>query len=150
MGQTFAAQIGAWAQRVEGALEVVFKESAQELTEQLDALLVQMVYNGPPSPNYNRTGFLRASLQASTSAMPQLVRDNPGAAVPADLGDVVLVIAGADLGDTLYLGYTASYAAYVHYGANGAAPRPWVTLVAQRWNEIVAAKAAEVKARLGL
>jgi hypothetical protein len=87
---------------------------------------------------------------ASTSAMPTLSRDNPGGPVPADLGDVILVINGADLGDTLYLGYTASYAPYVHYGAQGRAPRPWVTMVAQRWTMIVEAKAAEVKRRLGL
>lgn len=38
---------------------------------------------------------------------------------PSDLGDTVLVIAGADLSDTIYLGYTANYSAYVHYGERG-------------------------------
>lgn len=147
---SFAATVGDWATRVEGALEAVFKESAQELVSQLDQLLADMVYDQPQAGGYNRTGFLRASLMASTEAMPALTRDNPGAPVPADLGPVVLVINGADLGDTLYLGYTANYGAYVHYGARGAAPRPWVTLVAQRWIMIVEAKAAEVKQRLGL
>ncbi|WP_379069555.1 HK97 gp10 family phage protein [Mesorhizobium sp. UC22_110] len=135
---SFAAQVGSWATKVEGALEAVFKESAQELVSQLNEL-------APVD-----TGFLRASLMASITAMPQMTRANPGAAGPADLGDIVLVIAGADLGDTIYLGYTANYAAYVHYGARGNAPRPWVTMVAQRWIAIVEAKAAEVKARLGL
>lgn len=150
MAKSFAATVGAWAQKVDGALEVVFKESAQELVSQMDDLLASMVYAGPPSPNYRRTGFLRASLMASTTAMPRLIRENPGVPVPADLGDVILVINDAELGDTIYLGYTANYAAYVHYGANGQAPRQWVTLVAQRWEAIVAAKAAEVRARLGL
>ncbi|QAZ45953.1 HK97 gp10 family phage protein [Mesorhizobium sp. Pch-S] len=147
---SFSAQVGAWAAKVDGALEAVFKESAQELVNTMDQLLVDMVYKGPPSPNYNRTGFLRASLMASTTAMPQLTRDNPGVPVPADLGDVILVIAGADLGDTIYLGVTASYGAMVHYGARGQAPRPWVTLAAQRWTAIVATKASEVRSRLGL
>jgi hypothetical protein len=40
--------------------------------------------------------------------------------------------------------------AFVHYGAQGRAPRPWVTMIAQRWEMIVAEKAAEVKSRLGL
>lgn len=150
MAQTFAAQAGAWAQKVDGALEAVFKEAAQELVTQMDDLLASMVYEGPQSPHYTRTGFLRASLVASTSAMPTLHRENPGAPVPADLGDVVLVINDAELGDTLYLGYTANYAAYVHFGANGATPRPWVNLVAQRWQEIVARNAAKVRQRLGL
>lgn len=135
---SFAATVGAWCEKVPDALEIVFKESAQELVSQLNELV-------PVD-----TGFLRASLMASTTAMPQLTRANPGVPVPADLGDIVLVINGAELGDTLYLGYTANYAAFVHYGAGGRAPRPWVTMVAQRWIAIVEAKAAEVKARLGL
>lgn len=135
---SFAATVGDWCEKVPNALEVVFKESAQELVSQLNELV-------PVD-----TGFLRASLMASTSAMPTLTRANPGVPVPADLSDIVLVINGADLGETLYLGYTANYAAFVHYGARGNPPRPWVTMVAQRWESIVAAKAAEVKARLGL
>lgn len=135
---SFAAQVGSWATKVEGALEAVFKESAQELVSQLTEL-------APVD-----TGFLRASLMASTTAMPQMTRANPGAPVPQDLGDIVLVIAGAEIGDTLFLGYTSNYAGHVHFGTQGRAPRPWVTMVAQRWIAIVEAKAAEVKARLGL
>lgn len=63
--------------------------------------------------------------------------------MPAYLGDILLVINRADLGDTIYLGYTANYAAYVYYGARGNAPRPWVTMVAQRWTAIVADEAAD-------
>ncbi|TRC78514.1 HK97 gp10 family phage protein [Mesorhizobium sp. WSM4310] len=150
MMASFAATVGAWVAAVPLALEMVFKESAQELVSQLDQLLADEVYDKPATPGYKRTGFLRASLMASTTAMPTLSRENPGAPVPPDLGDVILVINGVDLGDTLYLGYTANYAAFVHYGAQGRAPRPWVTMVAQRWVMIVEAKAAEVKARLGL
>ncbi|KAB2798977.1 HK97 gp10 family phage protein [Brucella anthropi] len=150
MAKSFAATVGQWAVKVDGALEVVFKESAQELVSQMDKLLADMVYDQPSSENYRRTGFLRASLMASREAMPRLYRDNPGASVPPDLQQVILVINSADIGDTIYLGYTANYAAYVHYGAKGAAPRPWVTLIAQRWEEIVAAKAKEVKQRLKL
>ncbi|MCH6203848.1 HK97 gp10 family phage protein [Brucella ciceri] len=150
MAKSFAATVGQWAVKVDGALEVVFKESAQELVSQMDKLLSDMVYDRPSSENYRRTGFLRASLMASREAMPRLYRDNPGRSVPPDLQPVILVINSADLGDTIYLGYTANYAAYVHYGAKGAAPRPWVTLIAQRWEEIVAAKAKEVKQRLKL
>ncbi|WP_244980358.1 HK97 gp10 family phage protein [Brucella anthropi] len=150
MAKSFAATVGQWAVKVDGALEVVFKESAQELVSQMDKLLSDMIYDQPSSENYRRTGFLRASLMASREAMPKLYRDNPGASVPPGLQQVILVINSADIGDTIYLGYTANYAAYVHYGAKGAVPRPWVTLIAQRWEEIVAAKAKEVKQRLKL
>lgn len=135
---SFAATVGQWAHAVEGALEVVFKESVQELVSQLNALV-------PVD-----TGFLRASLMASTTAMPVLSLDNPGGAHSVDMGTIELVIMGADIGDTIYLGYTASYGAHVHYGANGRPGRPWVDMVAQRWASIVAAKSAEVKSRLGL
>ncbi len=150
MAKSFSATVGDWVNRVDNALLAVFRESAEELVRQLDKQLVDMVYDQPSSENYRRTGFLRASLMASKDAMPTLSRENPGHPVPPDLQPVILVINSADLGDTIYLGYTANYAAYVHYGAKGAAPRPWVTLIAQRWEEIVAAKAKEVKQRLKL
>jgi hypothetical protein len=148
MAQSFAAQVGQWVEKVDGALTAVFRESAQELVSQLDQLLADTIYEQPQTPGYNRTGFLRASLMASTDAMPTLSRANPGVPVPPDLGDVILVINGADLGDVLYLGYTARYAAYVHYGAQGRTPRPWVTMIAQRWEMIVADKVASVKRQL--
>ncbi|MCX8570733.1 HK97 gp10 family phage protein [Aminobacter sp. MET-1] len=86
---------------------MLVKEAAQELVSQLNQL-------APVD-----TGFLRAALMASTDAMPTLSRANPGVAVPADLGDVILVINGAGLRDTIYLGYSANYAAFVHFGAQG-------------------------------
>lgn len=129
--------VGGWAQDVLGAVETIFKESCQELVTQLNALV-------PVD-----TGFLRNSLRASTTAMPVLSLANNGQVnIPA--GEIMLVIAGADIGDTIYLGYTANYGAFVHYGANGQPGRPWVDMVAQRWASIVAAKSAEVKSRLGL
>lgn len=148
--QTFAAQIQGWTRRVKEAEEAVFREAAQELVKQLNDQITEMVYDTPETPNYRRTGFLRASLVASTDAMPKLIRDNPGVPVNADYGDVILVIAGAELGDTVFLGYTAAYGFFVHAGSNGRAPRPWVDLVAMRWPQIVAAKAAEVGKRFGL
>lgn len=136
---TFEADIAEWARKVQGAELLIFQESAQYLVSQLTAL-------APVD-----TGFLRSSLRASTTAMPVMSLDNPGArAFNLDVGEITLVIAGADIGDTIYLGYTASYGAYVHYGANGRVGRPWVAMVAQRWQSIVNEKAADVRSRLGL
>lgn len=136
---TFEAAVGEWARKVEGAVDVIFKEACQELVSELNTLV-------PVD-----TGFLRSSLMASSTAMPVLNQANPGqgAFVP-DVGTIELVIAGADAGDTIYLGYTANYGAHVHYGANGRPGRPWVSMVAQRWQTIVAQKAGEVRSRLGL
>lgn len=149
MAQSFSATVEEWTRRVEGAVEAIFKESVQELVEQADALLTQMVYEAPPSPNYNRTGFLRASVTASNTSMP-LANRPQGVPQAGYLAEIEVVIAGTDLGGTIYIGWTAEYAGYVHYGANGAVPKPWVDLVAQRWETIVADKTRELRSRLGL
>jgi hypothetical protein len=149
MAQSFSAQIDAWVHKVEGAIESVFKESVQELVEQADQILTQMVYEAPPSPNYWRTGFLRSSVRISTSSMP-LANRPQGTPNSGYMAEIEVAIAGAEVGETLYVGWTANYAGYVHYGARGAVPRPWVDMVAQRWQAIVAAKTSELKSRLGL
>ena len=137
--ESFSATIEEWVRKVEGAEEAIFKESCQELVSELWTLVPK------------DTGFLGNSLRASTSAMPVMSLANPGGShLSLDAGQIELVIAGADLGDSIYLGYTANYGAHVHYGANRRPGRPWVTMVAQRWSQIVEAKAAEVKSRLGL
>lgn len=147
---SFSAAVASFVKRVPEALEAVFQESAHELVIQLDNQLDSMIYEKPESEGYKRTRFLQASLVASKSAMPTLSRKNPGASVSPDLGEVLLVVEGVDLGDTLFLGYTAQYGAFVHYGSSGSAPRPWVNLVAQRWQEIVDAKVKKAKAEFGL
>lgn len=119
----------------------------REMQEELDRL----VYQAPPAPSgYQRTGFLKASLVASTDAMPQLVRENPGLPVEWDEAPVVLVITGWDGDGQLFLGYSAKYGLMVHSGAGNAIPRPWVTLTVQKWQGIVNRRAAEVKRRFGL
>lgn len=152
MASSFSATISAWAEKVPEAIEAVLRGSAQDLVKEMQAELNRLVYDAPPAPSgYVRTGFLRASLVASTEAMPQLVRDNPGAPVSADeMAGIILIINGWDGGGTLYLGYTAAYGAMVHMGANGTVPKPWVTLAAQRWPEIVREEAAKVKQAFGL
>ncbi|WP_210257040.1 HK97 gp10 family phage protein [Devosia sp. MC1541] len=149
---SFSAAVGAWAKKVPEAIDAVFKNSAQRLTKELQSELGRMVYDAPASPSgYQRTGFLRSSLVASTEVMPQLTQDNPGASTNSDaLGSVMLVINGWEGGETLYLGYTAKYGAHVHFGANGTVPKPWVTLTAQRWQQIVKEEAAKVKQAFGL
>lgn len=150
MAQSFAAQVKAWTHKVEGAIEAIFKESVQELVEQADQLLTQMVYEAPPAlSGYKRTGFLRSSLVVSTASMP--LANRPQGAPDANyMAEIEVQIAGADVKDTIYIGWTAEYAGFVHFGANGMPPKPWVSLVAQRWQSIVDAKTAELKHRLGL
>ncbi|MBU1306333.1 MAG: HK97 gp10 family phage protein [Alphaproteobacteria bacterium] len=139
MSTSFETDIAEWARKVQGAELLIFQESAQELVSQLTSLV-------PVD-----TGFLRSSLRASTMAMPVMSLENPEAGTfNLDAGEISLVIAGAEVGDIIYLGYTASYGAYVHAGANGRPGRPWVSMVAQRWSAIVDRVSVRVKSRLGL
>lgn len=148
-GDNFAASVADWCREVEGAIEAIFREAVQELVAEADRLLTGLVYETPPSPNYRRTGFLRSSVMASKSSMP--LANRPQGAPDADyMAEITVVIAGTDLGETIYVGYTANYAGFVHYGTSRMAGRPWVQMVAQRWPEIVKAKEAELKSRLGL
>lgn len=134
-GMNFGAEVEAWCLKVPAVIEAIFKASVQELVSQLNDLVPR------------DTGFLQSSLLASTSEMPLLNRA-PGAIIPA--GQIELVINAAELGETIYLGYTANYGAYVHYGTSKMPGRPWVDMVAQRWQSIVDQKTAELKAKLGL
>lgn len=147
---SFGEQVADWVRRVKEAEVEIFRLSARRMVAELNDEINNLIYNTPETPNYRRTGFLRASLVAATDAMPQLTRPNPGVKVEPDYSEVLAVTDSAELGQTIYLGYTAQYAGFVHYGTSRMAPRPWVSLVVQRWNQVVDEVAAEVKARYGL
>lgn len=142
----FSAQVSDWVRETEGAVEAVWKQAAQEVVNEAQR----------PRASGGRmrvdTGFLRASLMASTASVPPI---NPGA-VPADGGlyswaetDIGATIVGADLGQTLYFGWTAAYAAHREYGARGQAPDAFVRTAAQRWPSIVAEVEGRLASRLG-
>ena len=66
-------------------------------------------------------GFLRASLMASTAAMPPTKDTKPerGVTYAYSPAEVNTVISNAKLGDTIYFGFTANYARRMEYGFNG-------------------------------
>jgi hypothetical protein len=93
------------------------------------------------------TGFLRNSFNVTLNAPDLRVTMNEGGGMGGSIGDYALTIASADLGDTIFGMFTANYAGYVHYGANGRPGRLFVDLAAQRWPSIVAANAAKLSGR---
>lgn len=108
--------------KYERRMEAVVKQSAQEV-----ALEVK-------GRTRRKTGFLRASLMASTNNMPMIDREarpEDGALYPEDSTQIALVIAGASLGEPIYLGFVASYARPREYHDG------MVRLTAQRWPHIV-------------
>jgi hypothetical protein len=136
----FSAQVSKWAAKSEKRVEAVFKQATQDVAEQVKK---------PVSQGGNMrvdTGFLRASLMASTAHMPRINKDakpSPGQTYNGGDSEIALVIAGAEIKDTIYLGFTASYAAPREYHDG------FVRLTAQNWPKIVDNAARVIKSRVG-
>ncbi|MBX5190126.1 hypothetical protein HJB86_14545 [Rhizobium sp. NZLR3b] len=143
---SFAAQIGEWASAELERAEAVFQTAAQTVANEVRTAVAE----GGRMPV--KTGNLRRSLMASTSSMPTI---KEGKETFTDSG-VELVIAGAELGGSIYLGFQAAYAARMNYGFVGtdALGRTYnqvgygfVDAVAQRWPQIVTQAEATVRGR---
>lgn len=142
---SFSAQIDAWVAETNGRVEAVFKQSAQEVIEDMQA----PVGKGGNMPI--DTGFLRASLQVNLSGPVPPSRDNPytkpNSAPAWGDSEAALSIAGAEIGDTIYATYGANYACHVEYGAKGRTGRGFVRLAAMKWQAIVTRVSARLRAR---
>ncbi|WP_313666220.1 HK97 gp10 family phage protein [Shinella sp.] len=144
---SFAAAVAGWAEKVPEAVEAVRNQSAADVVKDMQTL------RSEGGRMRHDTGFLWASLMASTSAMPSInpsARPAEGSSYAFDFGQVEAVIAGASLDDTLYFGYTASYAAHREYGANGQPADGFVRLAAMNWQQIVNRNAEKVRKAFGL
>ncbi|MCW2228094.1 HK97 gp10 family phage protein [Bradyrhizobium elkanii] len=140
-GVDFAAQVDAWCKESEARLTAVFRQSAQDVSSiaqgYLSGDLVKV-----------QTGFLRASVRASKDEMPPINRGaapKEGQSYSDNFGQIVAVIATAQLGETIYVGWTANYAVFVHYGTTKMPPRPWVSLSAEQWPTVVARNVERAK-----
>lgn len=126
----FTAQIAAFAEDAKRKMELVVKQSAQDVGD-LAQLPVAKGGNMPVD-----TGFLRNSLVAGLNGTTSL--NGPDA--------YVLAIAGMELGDSVLFGWTANYARYVEYGTQGRAGRFFMLNAAQQWQAIVARNAEKARA----
>lgn len=137
---SFGAQLESWARETQERATAIFRASAQEVVSRCQARI--------PID----TGFARASIQASLSQMPKV---SPGKAgernvtYPDTTPAVVLTIAGADLGDTFYVGWTAAYVVMLEYGHSMQAPLGFVGITAEEWPGIVREVTAQLGNRLG-
>ena len=126
--RTFSAQVSAAIAKYEKRLNAVFTKSAEELVEEV---LRPVDQGGRMRVD---TGFLRSSLQASTSTMPMIMADarpGDGQTYQPDDGAIAAVILGAQIGQTLYFGFTAAYARPREYHD------AFVRGAAQQWEAIV-------------
>lgn len=142
----FAATISEWGRAELERAEAIFQTAAQTVANEVR----NPVADGGRMPV--KTGNLRRSLMASTSEMPTI---KPEQTEFSESG-VELVIAGAELGSTVFLGFQAGYAARMNFGFVGEdslgrvynqAGFGFVDAVAQRWPEIVKAAEATVRGR---
>ena len=146
MTKTFEAQVSDWVAKSKKTVEAVVKESAQRVVAEAQKPV------GSGGRMRVRFGFLRASGQASTSSMPSInanAEPSKGQSYVYSESAIALVIAGASLGQTIYFGYTANYAAAREYGARGQEPDAFVRTAAQKWPQIVKQVSKEAFARSG-
>jgi hypothetical protein len=139
MAKTFTAQMQDFADLTKQKMELVFKQSAQDVGE---------IAQAPKAGGGNMpvdTGFLRNSMVAGLNGSTSL----------SGADAYVLAIAGAELGDSVFMGWTAAYALRMEYGFVGtdAAGRTYnqpgnffAANAAQQWQAIVAKNAAKARA----
>lgn len=125
----FTAQIAAFAEDAKRKMELTIKQSAQDVGE----IAQRPVAKGGNMPV--DTGFLRNSLVAGLNGTTSLSGPD----------SYVLAIAGAELGDSIFFGWTANYARYVEYGTQGRAGRFFALSAAQQWQAIVARNADKAR-----
>lgn len=143
---SFAATISDWGKAEIERAESIFQEAAKTVANEVR----NPVASGGRMPV--DLGNLRRSLMASTTEMPTV---KPDQKTFTDSG-VELIIAGTELGSTVYLGFQAAYAARMNYGFVGEDSLGrlynqqgygFVEAVAQRWPQIVTAAEAKLRTR---
>jgi hypothetical protein len=133
----FSADVDRWVRKSRARMAAVFKESTDRVIAEAQ---VPVAEGGRMRVD---TGFLRASGQASLNGLPS------GPSRPAEgvfrythrREDVALVISRAQLGDTVFFGWTANYARHREVRDG------FLRSAAQNWRPIVASVTAEAKRR---
>lgn len=145
-GMSFAAQVSDWCKAEVEREEAVFLTAAQMVANEVR----ETIPEGGNLPI--DTGNLRRSLMASTSAMPSIKEGQE----TFTGGDIELVIAGAELGGQIFLGFQANYALRMEFGFVGqdSLGRTYnqtgfgfVARTSQRWPQLVQAAEAKVRGR---
>lgn len=144
----FSEKVRRFAETAPRIFEFVWHASMRDLVEEMQIPR----RSGGNMPVW--TQFLRASLMASTSHMPPMIKGHRPASLsahyPYNPGPLHAVIESAKLGQTVYFGYTADYAAYQEYGTRHFAGRRFRTLAAQQWPTIVARNASLARQMFGM
>jgi hypothetical protein len=136
----FAASVDDWVKAQKERMVKVAQESTQRLTS--------LISNNVPVD----TGFARASVRASLDDMPTIDPGSKGAegqGYQFDPTSISAEITNLELGQTIHVGWTASYINALEYGHSKQAPQGFVRLGCAQWPQIVAEVTAEAKALAG-
>ncbi len=137
MASKFGDQVRAFAEKAKLRQEAIFKASAQQLMDEAN------LPEGQGGRMPVDTGFLRNSVGASTEGPPE-----SGGQPPA------LVFLGLQVGQAVWVGWTARYAMRMEHGFYGddskgrkyaQAGKGFARAAAQNWAFIVEAVAKQVK-----
>jgi len=137
----FGADVTDWVRQSSRRMTAVFRESTQRVVTQAQKRI-------PVD-----TGFARASIRASLESMPLIdpaFRGERGRAYGDTTGQVSLVINGAQIGQTIFVGWTANYVGFLEYGSSKQAPSGFVRISAQEWPRIVSEVCQEAQSRAGV
>lgn len=144
----FSDKVRAFAEKVPKTFEFVWHASMKDLVEEMQIPRA----SGGNMPVW--TQFLRASLMASTSHMPAMIKGHRPASLdaryPYNPGPLLAVIESAKLGQSVYFGYTADYAHHQEYGTRHFQGRRFRTKAAQKWPSIVAKNASLARQMFGM
>lgn len=142
---TFTAQVSKFVSETKARADAVIKQSAQDVMEEM-----RKPRSRGGRMRYD-TGFLAASLMASTAAMPQIKGGNrpaAGGSYTPDDSAISLVIAGWSVGTPLYGGFTADYAIPREYGIGGQNGDAFARTAAMRWQEFMNKNARSLQRRI--
>jgi len=141
MGE-FQNAVLAWQDKAMKHANLVLKYAVQELIEDIVKTI--------PEGGRMRvdTGFLRASLRAQLEVPIMQVITKPDGeegSYPLDVAEVTLTINRMQIGQTLHVGFTANYARYREFGANGQPPDAFVRTHTAAWQNYISRAAARVR-----
>jgi hypothetical protein len=133
MAQTFAATVDKWTRESRERMDAVYKKAIEITFEEVKDRTPVI------------SGFLKTSFRVTTTAPQTLSQRKPKGDATYTPEPFDFVLAGVEYGDTVYGTFSANYAGYVEYGAQGRPARGMVRLAAQNWQVNVDQAIASVK-----
>lgn len=134
----FGIQVAAYVKKYKKRLRAIAKESVQE------TIALAQVPTGDGGRMRIDTGFLRASIAANVGSMPigDSVNTKESVTYEGTALSAALLEWNPELGETIFVGWTANYARYREYEDG------FLRGAVEQWDGIVASVAARVKAKI--